>query len=39
MTPPGRLLARHLRDLTTEEYFFGWMFLAAGTVLGEVHAA
>lgn len=28
---PWSVMAPHLRDLTVEEYFFGWMFLAAGT--------
>ena len=36
---PWQTLAPHLRELTIEEYFFGWMFLAAGTVKGELHAA
>jgi ubiquinone/menaquinone biosynthesis C-methylase UbiE len=29
---PWRLLAARLERLTIEEYFFGWMFLAAGSV-------
>ena len=29
---PWRLLAGHLQELTSDEYFFGWMFLASGTV-------
>jgi demethylmenaquinone methyltransferase/2-methoxy-6-polyprenyl-1,4-benzoquinol methylase len=29
---PWRVLAPHLSDLTVQEYFFGWMFLASGTV-------
>ena len=29
---PWRLIAPHLRDLEVEERFFGWMFLASGTV-------
>jgi demethylmenaquinone methyltransferase/2-methoxy-6-polyprenyl-1,4-benzoquinol methylase len=36
---PWRTLAPHLRDLAVEEYFFGWMFLAAGTVRGGRDAA
>jgi cyclopropane fatty-acyl-phospholipid synthase-like methyltransferase len=36
---PWRLLAPHLRALTVQEYFFGWLFLAAGTMPGEAHAA
>jgi demethylmenaquinone methyltransferase/2-methoxy-6-polyprenyl-1,4-benzoquinol methylase len=29
---PWRLLAPHLEGLRIEEYFFGWMFLASGTL-------
>jgi cyclopropane fatty-acyl-phospholipid synthase-like methyltransferase len=36
---PWRALAPHLRDLVVEEHFFGWMFLASGTVVGALHAA
>jgi ubiquinone/menaquinone biosynthesis C-methylase UbiE len=35
---PWRTLAPHLNDLVVEEYFFGWMFLAAGTLRGTPHA-
>ncbi len=35
---PWRLLAARLERITIEEYFFGWMFLAAGTVGGRQHA-
>jgi SAM-dependent methyltransferase len=31
---PWRLLAAHLERLTIEEYFFGWMFLASGSLRG-----
>jgi SAM-dependent methyltransferase len=31
---PWRLLAPHLQGLTIEEYFFGWMFLASGSLVG-----
>lgn len=31
---PWRLLAANLDELQVEEYFFGWMFLAAGTLRG-----
>ena len=31
---PWRLLAAHMDRLTIEEYFFGWMFLASGSLRG-----
>ncbi len=30
-TEPRHLAAEHLEDFIVEEYFYGWMFLAAGT--------
>lgn len=30
---PWRLLAQHVETLDIEEYFFGWMFLASGSVM------
>ena len=35
---PWDVLAPYLRDLTVEESFFGWMFLAAGTYTGQLYA-
>jgi SAM-dependent methyltransferase len=35
---PWGVLAPHLVDLTVEEYFFGWMFLAAGTAIDRSYA-
>jgi SAM-dependent methyltransferase len=35
---PWSVLAPDLRDLTVEEYFFGWLFLAAGTATDRPHA-
>ena len=35
---PWQVLAPTLRDLKIEEYFFGWMFLASGTVNGGIQA-
>jgi SAM-dependent methyltransferase len=31
---PWRLVGQRVYDLTIEEYFYGWMFLASGTLLG-----
>jgi SAM-dependent methyltransferase len=36
---PWAVLAPYLSDLAVEEYFFGWMFLAAGTFNGKAARA
>ena len=35
---PWEVLAPYLRNLTIQELFFGWMFLASGTTVGQPHA-